>query len=367
MADLSGNTFIKLQRSNETNELMKDPPTFMLLCQIAIRARISDSFNNDNLSIGESLIGDYRNIGLTRSQYRTALDKLKKANFLTIKTTNRGTIAKLTDTRVFSVIPNYKSPPESPDRSHQIATNNNDKNEKKENIYNRLDTKKEISFEYLSNGFINIWPVVIMFCNIPAVNYVSKGVSNYVLVNASRSNNNSDYSLTQQQALALIDIFFRVGFNYKDEGSYKTLGDVIKHCINWIGNGFKISESDMKKNHKLIDAKLFWKAYRNPDGTVLRLTGDNGLQDEGHFLFKKPKKHEINLEFVSPEFKESFNKWFEYRQKVNPFKTQKSLESAYKELLNMSGLSVTVAARIVQYSIGNDYMKLYKPQELRNN
>ena len=85
-------TYIKLYRSDETIELMKDTSAFILLSQIAIRAKRTNIFNVENLKIGEALIGDYSIIGLSRQEYRTALKKLKKWKIVTIRTTNKITI-----------------------------------------------------------------------------------------------------------------------------------------------------------------------------------------------------------------------------------------------------------------------------------
>src|SRR5262249_185537 len=76
---------------------------FLLAYVIARRGRYNLEFNPHGLGLGEALIGDYLTIGFTRQQYRTAVQQLRKWNFATFKTTNKGTIAKLTDTRLFSI------------------------------------------------------------------------------------------------------------------------------------------------------------------------------------------------------------------------------------------------------------------------
>ncbi len=55
------------------------------------------------MEAGEALIGDHGEIGLTRKQYRTRLERLKAANLISAKGGNRGTIARLMDTRVFDI------------------------------------------------------------------------------------------------------------------------------------------------------------------------------------------------------------------------------------------------------------------------
>ena len=68
-------SYIQLKRSKTTDELMKYPSAFMLLTQIALRARRTDSLNINDLKVGEALVGDFESIGLTRQEYRTALKK----------------------------------------------------------------------------------------------------------------------------------------------------------------------------------------------------------------------------------------------------------------------------------------------------
>ncbi len=92
-----------LQRGKMTEELLQKPDCFTLLTQIALRAKRSDDFNLHNLKIGESFIGDYQRAGLTEQRYRTAKNNLAKWGFATFKATNKGTVAKLTDTRVYDI------------------------------------------------------------------------------------------------------------------------------------------------------------------------------------------------------------------------------------------------------------------------
>ena len=102
-AQPQGYGFVKLIRSSETPELMQDPFAFVLLAQIAYRARWRGALNRHDLQIGEALIGDHDSIGLTEQQYREAKKRLTKYGKATFHTTNRGTIARLTDASVFDL------------------------------------------------------------------------------------------------------------------------------------------------------------------------------------------------------------------------------------------------------------------------
>lgn len=95
--------FIKFIRSRETTELLKHPNAFTLLAVIAQRARRTDEPNKYNLAVGEALIGDHENYGMSKQQYRTAKATLQSTHCITLRTTHRGTIAKLINTKVFDI------------------------------------------------------------------------------------------------------------------------------------------------------------------------------------------------------------------------------------------------------------------------
>ena len=91
-------------RSDATLELIRaNPLAFTLAFIIATRARWHEGFNADGLLLGEAKIGDWEKIGMSEQQYRTAKAQLVKWGFVTIKPTTKGTIAKLTDTRLFVI------------------------------------------------------------------------------------------------------------------------------------------------------------------------------------------------------------------------------------------------------------------------
>ena len=95
--------FIKLQRSYETAELVKDPKALALFTLVAIRARWHDSPNRHNLKIGQALIGDPTECGLSPKEYRTAKKRLEKTEQVAFKGTSNGTIATIINTDVFEV------------------------------------------------------------------------------------------------------------------------------------------------------------------------------------------------------------------------------------------------------------------------
>ena len=96
--------FLKLMKTKETMELLTNAPNaFLLLTQIALRAKRTNDFNVHGLTIGQALVGDYKSIGLTERKYRTAKALLESWGFATFKGTNKGTIATLINSRVFDI------------------------------------------------------------------------------------------------------------------------------------------------------------------------------------------------------------------------------------------------------------------------
>ena len=94
--------WIKAVRSETTTELiLANPMAYVLATMIAHRARWRDGFNHHCLQIGEAFLGDHKDYGMSRQQYRTAMRQLQEWGFATFRATPRGTIAKLTDTRLY--------------------------------------------------------------------------------------------------------------------------------------------------------------------------------------------------------------------------------------------------------------------------
>jgi uncharacterized phage protein (TIGR02220 family) len=110
------NGWIKLMRSAELLEVLEHyPNAFTLLTLIAVRARRSDEkLNPHNLGLGEALIGDYQAAGMSRQQYRTAIDKLKEMGLVTIKATNKGTVATICNSVIYDINLDHNQPTTQP-------------------------------------------------------------------------------------------------------------------------------------------------------------------------------------------------------------------------------------------------------------
>lgn len=77
---------------------------------------------------------------------------------------------------------------------------------------------------------------------------------------------------------------------------------------------------------------------------------------------KQPEGYEgFNFDFVDKDFKEIFYEWLQYkRARREKYKTQSSLQKAYKLLLNLSGNDAIIAKKIIDQSQANNYAGLFK-------
>ena len=111
--------FFKAMRTADMEDLIESNPlAYVLAAVIAKRARWSPGVGPNGLNQGQAFVGDHRRYGMTRQQYRTAQGHLEKGHFATFHATNKGTVAKLIDTRLFDVEYNAANQP----NNHQ-ATN----------------------------------------------------------------------------------------------------------------------------------------------------------------------------------------------------------------------------------------------------
>lgn len=134
-------SYIKLLRGSTALEDMARNGHYeeiVLLMFIAKRARRTPC-RITGLDIGEAMIGDFKNYGMTERKYRTAKNNLEKWGFSTFKTTNKGTVAKLIDSTIYDINAEDsdgridEQPTDNRQASDEQATSNkNDKNGQEE-------------------------------------------------------------------------------------------------------------------------------------------------------------------------------------------------------------------------------------------
>jgi len=157
--DLTMARYVKLCRSQETDILLaKQPKAFLLLSVVAMRAKRTSDNNAFNLTIGQSLIGDHDNYGLTRQEYRTAVSFLEDNNFISTSTSGLGTVATLLNNVVFDINPEGEQLPPN----HKATTNKNNNKNKKEK---KKEASKKIEFppELDTHEFLVAWTEWIQF------------------------------------------------------------------------------------------------------------------------------------------------------------------------------------------------------------
>jgi hypothetical protein len=99
--------YFEATRSTDALGLIQaNPLAYTLAAVIAHRARWRNTgFNPHGLQFGEAFLGDFEKYGMSERNYRTAKKVLSKGEFAAFKATNKGTLAKLTDTRLFKINP----------------------------------------------------------------------------------------------------------------------------------------------------------------------------------------------------------------------------------------------------------------------
>lgn len=150
--------FVKLIRGRTVEDAIEnDPNAFLIATIIALRANWNKKINILGLSPGEALIGDYRKYGMSRQEYRGALLRLKKRGFVTSRVTNKGTIAKLADSRIYDINIEGQQPSEQPKSNHPAT------------IQQPLTRSKERKKEE-NNGFSNSSDYKVKLFPIPGKN-----------------------------------------------------------------------------------------------------------------------------------------------------------------------------------------------------
>jgi hypothetical protein len=158
-------SWIAYHRSEESEELQaRHPNAFLLLCQIARRARWKPC-PITKLEPGQALVGDWKKAGLPSQQaYRCAKATLEKAQLATFQGTTRGTVATLCSSSVFSLseIANNErntkqGTNEERSNNDQTTTNIQGYQETKITKNRKIPKAVEIPSELSGAGFLESW------------------------------------------------------------------------------------------------------------------------------------------------------------------------------------------------------------------
>lgn len=146
-------SFIKTNRDSVVFEFLAKNrhSALVLLLLIAKRAKRTEYHPDKRLEIGEAYIGDYETYGVTKQIYRTDKALLKSTGQITLRTTNKGTIARLVRTDLFDINSLELTPKLTPGLTQQQHTTNTPatpnkkiRRQKKENTEESLRTKEPV-------------------------------------------------------------------------------------------------------------------------------------------------------------------------------------------------------------------------------
>ena len=104
-----------------------------------------------------------------------------------------------------------------------------------------------------------------------------------------------------------------------------------------------------------------------PSRKIPKLEGGEGLEEL--IVEKKPEGYDhFNFDFVGDDFKLPFYTWLEHkRARREKYKTQTSLEKAYKRMLNLSNANPELAQKTVDQAIANNWAGLYALNDKKGN
>jgi len=119
--------FIALHCTDETSVLIvRHPSAFLLLTQIAMRAKWKDC-GISGMKAGEAFIGDWQEAGLhSRQAYRHAKEVLERNHLATFRGTNKGTIATLSSSTIYSISTPAEEPSSNQQGNQPTTTNHTD-------------------------------------------------------------------------------------------------------------------------------------------------------------------------------------------------------------------------------------------------
>ena len=93
---------MEIKINKETDNLMKDTDAFLMLLKIAYNTKRDDMFSIPDLEVGEAFItADI--LGMSQQTFRSTKKRLERWGFVKFRTNNKGTIARMTTDKFFSL------------------------------------------------------------------------------------------------------------------------------------------------------------------------------------------------------------------------------------------------------------------------
>lgn len=155
--------------------------------------------------------------------------------------------------------------------------------------------------------------------------------------------------------------------NNKDkftESSLNHHGEIIELSLPIKGIGKESKETSSNEEAKKAELSLEAKEQKLRNLESLLKAKEEELAKREAALKAKSGGTPTNLDFVSEEFKSTFQLWLDYkRERKESYKSEKSLKIAYNQLVKLSGNNPDTAKLIVEQSIASNWQGLF---ELKN-
>ena len=98
-----------------------------------------------------------------------------------------------------------------------------------------------------------------------------------------------------------------------------------------------------------------------PNGSEIESEVEVESEIECESETKRKNKEQFDFSFADDDFLPTFKNWLEYKKKRNEtYKTQQSVELAYKKLLNLSGNNPKIAREVTEQSMANNWAGLFE-------
>ena len=167
----------------------------------------------------------------------------------------------------------------------------------------------------------------------------------------------------------ILNFAYKIGKHlpYNHEIIYSSLIELLDNNVIKIDGDF-IYQKRMVEDNKLSEiratvgsnggkktAKKFAKAK-----VKAKLIANTDIEIDNEIEIDIDNKNKIDLSFVDFEYLEVFELWLEYKkEKKQSYKSQKSLEICYKNLIKIANNDPEVARQIISNSIANNYSGLF--------
>ena len=118
---------------------------------------------------------------------------------------------------------------------------------------------------------------------------------------------------------------------------------------------------DEKSDKRRKAANERWEKYREEKERQAKQDAENDQSD-------KPAGYEkFNFDFVADDFKETFFEWLGHMKGIRrKYRTQDSINKAYKRLLELSNNNASKAKKVVSQAIANNWAGLHEVRESKS-